>query len=325
MAFKVPEPRIDRKITVQLMGDWGVANLHRICGWLMAEMRWRSASGSRFATWSGTGGTESLKAVLDGTVDASFFVPASFVKTAWEGKGIFPSEQTRRLRAIGTLPQDDRLVIAIDSKLAIRSLAEFRQRKPAIAIALAFDDGDNMVGYATNRLLDAAGISREIIQSWGGSLVEGEGPWDTISLATNGKADALIFEAVMTPYWRDLLAKRDMTFLPIDDDVLNRLESEYTWPRGTVSQSRFKGLPAPFETLDFSDFLLVCREDLDEDIAYLMAWCACETREVIERQYKHLAPENSPLTYPLVPEKIAKTSIPLHPGAERYYRAAGHI
>jgi TRAP-type uncharacterized transport system substrate-binding protein len=325
MPVNLPDPRIQRKITVQFMGDWGVANLHRICGWLMAEMRWRSGAGSRFATWSGAGGTESLQAVLDGTVDVAFFVPAGFVRTAWEGKGILPAADARRLRAIGTFPQDDRLVIAVDSKLGIRSLADLRARKPAIAIALAFDDGDNMTGYATNRLLDAAGLSRPVIQSWGGSFLEGEGPWDTISLATEGKADAVIFEAVMTPYWRELLARRDMTFLPVDDEVLIRLEREYGWARGTVPGDRFKGLSAPFKTLDFSDFLLVCREDLDEDIAYLMAWCGCEKRAVIERQYKHLPPKDSPLTYPLMPEKIARTSIPLHPGAERYYRAAGLI
>jgi hypothetical protein len=34
------EPRLDRPITLHLMGDWGIANLHRICGWISAEL-WR--------------------------------------------------------------------------------------------------------------------------------------------------------------------------------------------------------------------------------------------------------------------------------------------
>jgi TRAP-type uncharacterized transport system substrate-binding protein len=49
----------------------------------------------------------------------------------------------------------------------------------------------------------------------------------------------------------------------------------------------------------------------------------CERREAIERQYAHIPPHRSPVTYPLDPVKIAQTSIPLHPGAERYYRDAG--
>jgi hypothetical protein len=48
-----------------------------------------------------------------------------------------------------------------------------------------------------------------------------------------------------------------------------------------------------------------------------------ETRDLIEVQYRHLAPERSPITYPLEPKKMAQTPFPLHPGAERYYREAG--
>jgi hypothetical protein len=48
----------------------------------------------------------------------------------------------------------------------------------------------------------------------------------------------------------------------------------------------------------------------------------CERRAALERFYLHIPPERSPLTYPLVPAKIAATTIPLHPGAEHYYRDA---
>ena len=322
MTYTVTEPKIERDITVQMMGDWGVANLHRICGWLGAEMSFRSGPGSRFATWNGKGGTDAFEAVLSGTLATSFFVPAPFAKTVFDGKGIYSGEGVERLRAIGTLPQDDRLVIAIQSKYGIRSLDDLRREKPALSIALAFDDGENMVGFATSRLLEAAGLPRSEMERWGASFLEGEAPWDTIPLAIEGKADAVIFEAVMTPYWKDLQEKHAMNFIPIDEDVLASLERDFGWPRGTVQEDRFKGLENPFETLDFSDFLLMCRDDLDDEIAYLMAWCACETTSTIERQYKHLAPKDSPLSYPLNPAKISKSPIPLHPGAQEYYRDA---
>jgi len=319
----IPEPRLDRDITVQMMGDWGIANLHRICGWLAAEMGARAGPGSRFATWNGRGGTDAIAAVLDGTVDASLFVPAPFARTVVEGQGIYDGPGAERLRAIATLPQDDRLVIAVDSKYGIASLDDLRRAKPPLTMAVAMDDGCNMVGYATNRLLDAAGLSRATIEGWGGSFVEGEAPWDTIGLAIDGTADAVIFEAIMTPFWTRLQDRREMTFVPIDDDVLDALEAQYSWPRGSVPQSRFKGLAGSFQTLDFSDFLLLCRDDLDDEIAYLMTWCACETTATIESQYKHLAPEDSPLTYPLDPAKMARTSVPPHPGARKYYAEKG--
>jgi hypothetical protein len=67
---------------------------------------------------------------------------------------------------------------------------------------------------------------------------------------------------------------------------------------------------------------MIARSDLPEDIAHMIAWCLCEKRAVLERMYRHIPPERSPVTYPLEPKKIATTSINLHPGAARYYREA---
>ena len=47
------EARLDRVVTLHMMGDWGNANLHRICGWISSELWRRSPAGSRFATWPG--------------------------------------------------------------------------------------------------------------------------------------------------------------------------------------------------------------------------------------------------------------------------------
>ena len=82
-----------------------------------------------------------------------------------------------------------------------------------------------------------------------------------------------------------------------------------------------KEIPA----LDFSDFLVIVRDDMPDDVAYLLTWCMVERRDIIEAQCKHLDPEKSPLTYPLDPAAIAKPSIALHPAAERYYREAGYL
>lgn len=320
-----PEPRLDRAITLNMMGDWGIANLHRICGWISAGLWRRSPAGSRFATWAGRGGTDALEAVLDGTVQTALFVPAPFGATVFHRKGILDRPDVGRLRALGTLPQDDRLVLAIDAGLGIETFAQLRDKKPKLRLATAVDDGVNMVGFAAHRLLEAAGVGRAVIESWGGTFLEGEGPWDTIPRVTQGEANAVLFEAVMTKHWKDMIAKRPVNFLPFEEGVLKTLEDRYGWPRGIVPADRFPGLKQGFAALDFSDFLLVCRDDLPDDIAQVIAAVMCETPEVLEAQYRHLAAKDSPVTYPLEPKKIARTSIPLHAGAERYYRGAGHL
>ncbi len=314
------EARLDRPITVHMMGDWGIANLHRICGWIGAELWRRSPPGSRFATWAGRGGTDAIDAVLDGDVQVALFVPACFGRTIFEGHGINGRKDVGRLRALGTLPQDDALVFAIDARFGVENFADLRARRPAFTLSTALDDGVNMTGFAAHRMLEASGVSAATIESWGGKLLLGEAPWDTIPLVAAGKADAILFEAVMTPYWRDMCAAKRMSFLPFEDSALSQVEDKFKWNRKEIAADRFPNLPGSFQALNFSDFLLFCRDDFPDDIAYTIASILCETPELLESQYRHLAPTDSPVTYPLDPRKMAATSIPLAPGAERYFR-----
>jgi uncharacterized protein len=319
------EPRLDRRITLHMMGDWGIANLHRICGWISAELWRRSPAGSKFATWAGRGGADAISAVLDGAVQTALFVPAGFARTIFEGRGICRRGDVGRLRALGTLPQDDRLVFAIDADFGIGSFAELRAKRPALRLATATDDGVNMTGFAAFRMLEALDIPAATIESWGGKLILGEAPWDVVPRVTNGEADAVLFEAVMTGYWRDMCAAKKMNFLGFDDAALDDVERSFSWRRAMVPGDRFPGLTAPFQALDFSDFLLFCRDDFPDDIAYVIAAVLCETPKILEDQYRHVPAKDSPVTYPLLPRKMAATCIPLAPGAEQYYRERGYL
>jgi uncharacterized protein len=322
MAYTVEEPRLKESITLQFQGDWGQANLHRICGWLSQEIVDRTGPFTRVAIWNGRGGLDSVQAVSRGQVDVALAVPSAFVPMTLEGKGIAKGEAYSNLRALGTMPQTDRLVVAIKAEHGIHSFDEFRRKAPKLRIASSPDDGTNTIGYAAQRLMEVAGIPRTKIEAWGGRYIERERPDDCIGLVREGNADAVIHEAIMTQWWQDLANSTDLAFLPVEETVLSGMMRDYYWPRASLPAGYLKGMNAEFPTLDFSDFLMIARADLADDIAYLIAWCMCERRQVIERFYRHVPPERSPVTYPLVPAKIATTSIPLHPGAERYYRNA---
>jgi hypothetical protein len=323
MAHAVPEPRLDRSITLQFQGDWGQANLHRICGWLSQEIGDRCGAGTRVAIWNGRGGADAVHAVADGLVDVALAVPACFVPMAVEGLGPFAGGTRRNLRALGTMPQTDRLVFAIKAERGIASFAELRAKRPALVISTSADDGVNMVGFAAQRMLDCAGLPRATIEAWGGRFIEAERPQDCVAAVRTGVADAIIHEAVMTPFWHDLAAAVPLRFLPPEPATLAEMERRFRWPAASLPAGYFPGLESTLETLEFSDFLMLARADMPDDLAYLIAWCMCERRESIERGYRHIPPARSPLTYPLDPAKIARTSIELHPGARRYYNDAG--
>jgi uncharacterized protein len=322
MPNGISPPRLRRSITLQFQGDWGQANLHRICGWLSQEIVDRTGPFSRVAIWSGRGGLDSVQAVGRGQVDVALAVPSAFVPMTLEGKGIAKGEAFPEIRALGTMPQTDRMVVAIRAEHGIRTFEDWRRKRPKLLIATSPDDGVNTVGWAAQRLMEAASLPRAAIVASGGSFVERERPNECVALVRDGKADAIIHEAIMTQWWQDLANATELAFLPVEEPALAAMMRDYRWPRATLPAGYLKGMDAPFTTLDFSDFLMIARADLPDDVAYLLAWCMCERREVLERFYRHIPAERSPVTYPLVPAKIAATTIPLHPGAERYYHEA---
>ncbi|MFG1609782.1 TAXI family TRAP transporter solute-binding subunit [Actinoplanes sp. NPDC049265] len=308
-------PVIGRSLTLHLRGDWGTANLHRVCGWISQELTDRCGPFTRVAIWNGRGFSDSVRAVGRGEVDIAMTTPVAFTTAALAGRGVFGGEPFPDLRALGVIPQRDRLVVGVRRSLGITSFAEWRERKPALTLATSVNDGINYVGLAAQEVLSRSGID---VTGWGGQILGDERPPETLAHLRSGRADAIVHEAYMLPAWQEI--GPDLHFLEVEEDVLDGLWADYSWPASSVEAGHFPECPA-FRTLDFSDFLVLTRADLADDVAYTIAWILGETRHLLEAQYQHLAPERSPVTYPLDPVAMGVTPVPLHPGARRYYDA----
>lgn len=318
------EPRIDRSVTLQFIGDWGQANFHRICSWLCQEFCDRSGPRSRVGIWNPVeGGIDAVRAVFDGDADMAILTPANALPAALEGRSIFAGQAMPSLRALAVLPQRDRMMLALPRDLGITTFAELRDRKPSLKIATGEDNGANLIGYIAKRFMEAHGIDEATLNSWGGRYIESARPDLSMSRFRDAVADAVLQEAIMTPWWREAVEAREAVLLPAEPDALDALEREHGWNRAELAAGFFPGQLDALPALDFSDFVIVVREDMPEDIAHLLTWCLVEKRGTIERQYHHIPPERSPLTYPLDPAAMSKPSLPLHPGARRYYEEAG--
>ena len=301
------EPCLDRPVTLAFRGDWGQANMHRICGWLAQEIGDRSPDGSEFAIWSGRGGTDQIAALRDGKADIAVVTPAAAV----------PMLRPDGLCALGVIGQRDRLVIAADAAFPARTAADLASLAGEVTVATSPDDGVNLIGIAVHKALRLAGVDLARTR-----FDYHERPFPAISDFADGAADVLIHEAIMTPHWQRIAAKRPVRYLPWGEAVLTAFAAE-GWPSATVDSGYLPGLDEDLRTLDFSDFVLLCRQTLADDIAYLAAWCMVKTRRALEVQYAHLPQDHSPVTYPLVPADIARTPIPLHPAAARAYSDCG--
>jgi TRAP-type uncharacterized transport system substrate-binding protein len=315
MTDRPPEPAIARSLRLHLKGDWGTANLHRVCGWISQELTDRCGPDTRVAIWNGRGFTDSVQAVGRKEVDVALTTPAAFAIAALDGSGVYAGEAFPDLRALAVIPQRDRLVVGVHRSLCVTSFAELRDHKPQLTVATSIDDGVNFVGFSAHALLAEAGVD---VVGWGGGFLSDERPFESFDHVLSGRANAVVHEAVMLPHWQKFGVY--FNFLEVEEPVLAALEARYKWPAATVADGHFPGRSA-FRTLDYSDFLVLTRKDLPDDVAYAIAWVLGETRDVLEAQYRHLPPERSPITYPLDPHTMGQAPIPLHPGAARYYGA----
>jgi len=323
MNYEARGPRLDRVLALNFQGDWGQANFHRVCSWLCQEVIDRSAKGTRVAIWNGCGGADAAAAISLKQVDLAISTPARFAAMAIDGAGPFKGKRHPELRALATIPQRDRLVLAIDERHGIESFRDLRERKPPLRIAASVDDGVNHIGFAAQRMLEASGIPRQALLDWGGSFWEAERPELCLAEAAAGGVDAVIQEAIMTPWWQDLMAARRMRLLSFEQAALDQVRAAYGWEDATLEAGYFAGMRESVRALDFSDFIVLVHADMPDDLAHLLTWCLCETRGVLEAQYRHIPPDRSPITYPLDPRHMARTSVPLHRGALHYYRDAG--
>ena len=322
---KLQGPSISRSLTLNIIGDWGQANFHRICSWLAQEFNDRAGPRSRWAIWTcRAGGLEALDLVHDGEAQISIATPAGLMRNALVGEGMFKRAMPD-LRALAVLPQDDHMVLAIHPKWNIHSFEELRQKKPALRIATSTDDGTSFIGYVAMRFMEAHGISEETVKSWGGEYITGYRPVHSIFRAQDEEVDALLQEAIMGPWWTDVVDRAGYIPIPAEPAALDKLSKELQLEPKELPAGYWDSLKVPIPTLDFADFLILVRDDCPDDIAYLLTWILVETRAVIERQYKDIPRRYSPLSVPLVPKKMAATAIPLHPAAEKCYRDMGVI
>ena len=326
-SAKPDAPTIDRSITLDLIGDWGQATFHKILGWLSQEFCDRAGPRSRTRIWTICGGgSEAVPMVHNGEADLCVVTPNQLMPGALSGQGIFAQYGPMpHLKALAVLPQRDRMILAVHPSLGVQSFEDIRQKSPKLEIATSKDDGTSFIGYVATQLLAAHGITAEALQEVGGRFLQFTRPHECLAAALDGRANAVIQEAIMLSEWNELIEKRGWAPIPVESRALQSLSDMPGYQGATLAPYFWSTRSDEIQALDFSDFLLVVREDMPHDVAELLTWSLVHTRANLERQFKHIPPEKCALTYPLDPVQMAKTSLDLHPAAKKVYEAIGAL
>jgi hypothetical protein len=156
------------------------------------------------------------------------------------------------------------------------------------------------------------GLSRARIIANGGSIIQ-VAVNQIPEMLAGGRADVYIESAVKGhPALTEAATTAGIRFLDFDDGLLAHLASLGMTPRPLPAW--FKGQTRPAAAADGGTVLLA-RDDLPEELAYLITRTLCEERDAMVQAHKAWADFQ-----PASSLGREATGVPPHPGAERYFR-----
>ncbi|OGO22556.1 MAG: hypothetical protein A2144_02405 [Chloroflexi bacterium RBG_16_50_9] len=252
-----------------------------------------------------------------------FTTPPACATMAYRGIGPF-GKKLKNLRAIISLPHNDRMLWAVPAKSKIHSVKDM-EKEP---LRLVIPDKNFPVRFAVEKILEAYGLSLNGLKNHGWQIIEESHCLKIPVLVMQGKADALVHEGMRTPAWLKLGRSGAMRFLPIDHSVLQKISVEYGYRKAVVPKGMFPGIDEDIPCVDFSDWLLFVRDDMPDDLAYLITKiCIEKKREIFEFYFRGIPEGESNLVCPVDPKQVWRNigEIPLHPAAERYYKEHGYM
>ena len=311
------------ELHLDLMGDWGTANLYAACGWIASGLRRRSAPSSTFVVHTSASMDECGRSVIEGKVDLAFITPLALAGMLVRGIGLYDRPRPE-LRALATLPHRDRLVLAVARDVAerqgIATYDDLAARRPPLRIAIGPEGEDH--AFAAAEILRCYGMRSGDLERWGGEWVRVERPPELPAIVASRRADGLFTERVMRLH--ELCEARPLLFFGLDDDVLTDLRSRFGWERATIDPGDLPGIEIGVPTIDWGGWVALVRSDMSDATAAAIVRVMVEDHAIFEAKYTHLPVMRSPLHYPITPEKLVETgAVPLHDGAAAYFASIG--
>ena len=221
------------------------------------------------------------------------------------GKGPF-----RNLRLIAKIEDPFYYLVAVKKESGIKNFNHIKQQHLAVRIMGA--DGNMMT------ILKYYGLNADSIKSWGGKI--------GVSVAEALKGDfdivaGFLASPAMNPessYWTTLSQKFDLYFLELPEDLLKlisqqNIDAEFV----EVHQNLLKGVNRKIKTLGRSGESVFVRDDTPEQAAYALAKAIDENHSALKWFIR---------VYTYDPKTVWQNfGVPLHPGAEKYYREVGYM
>lgn len=243
-------------------------------------------------------------------------------KMAYNGISPVYKEPYPNIRAIGGIFGVSYLHFVAAKETGIKSvedLAQMVKSGKAVKIAAPMKGTSDLV--LTEFILSFYGISLKDIEGAGGKVFNAVYA-DMVSLYQDHHVDFVAtYLALPAAAITEMSFSRDMTLLPVSEECVDELSKNL----GTISRESGKCIiPAGTYKGQNADVLavaggneIIANKDLSDLVVYTITKIICENVEQVHAIHEPLKT--------FLPEGGWKdVAIPLHPGAEKYYREAGY-
>lgn len=255
---------------------------------------------------SSGGSVANVGALAAGEIEAGM-IQADIASWAFHSEGIFAgNEKARAVRAIASL-YPEKLQIVTRRDAGVRSVPDFRGKR------ISIDEIGSGTLTAMRAVLEAHGMSEKDF------FPVYMKPEFTIEKMRRGEIQGFV---VMAGTPADSVKQAEdigLSLVPIDQDVMRRINAHTPFlVPGEIPEAVYSGIPAT-PTLQVHA-LLVVSAAMDEDLAYRVTASLWNDRTLSLLRAGHSQGVNIRLE-----TALQGLSIPLHPGAERYYREKGFL
>ena len=261
---------------------------------------------------------DSIEAVMSGEADIAICNPGGVLGMALRGRG--PFKQPLPLRSLMVIPQFDQMGFAVSGKTGLKTLGDLKRARYPLRVSLR-GQPNHSVHLVCNHVLSAYGMALNDIVSWGGKVVYTEGmPYreDRLGAVKRGELDAVWDEAL--PLFAPQAIAMGMRFLAVDEPQLQMLEADGLM-RAAITDEEYPGLGDTVWSIDFSGWPVFCLASAAEETIYHF----CAGLDARRAQIPWLGEGPLPLERLCKDSKDGALYLPLHPGAERYWRERGYL
>ena len=285
----------------------------------VAEVRMRDLATERALSLSSLTTIGAMFDVAEGRLDLAMANPSAALTLAYRGRG--PFKKPLPLRTIAVIPAADQYVFAVRKELGLTPFEDIAAKRAPLR-GLVRGVPDHVLHVMLDESATASGFSVNDLVAWGGELRKA-GPHplpgdEKFAAVARGDADAMFDEGAAG--WVGAAAGAGMTILPFRENTMQKLEA-MGYRRAVLRKAVYPQLQADVLTVDFSGWPIFVRADLpDQRVTQI-----CEALEARKGRIALQQPGPLPLERMCSDAPDAPIGVPLHPAAERFWRACGYL